>query len=63
MNKLLESPVVKRVFRTVVSVGVPAAIQLVTDSTNPLIMLIVAPALNGLGKWLRDKYQLPNVPI
>lgn len=62
MTSIMNSPIWKRIFRSAVALAVPVAINAVGLSTNPLILLI-APALNGLGKWLRDKYDLPNVPI
>lgn len=54
--------ILKRIFRSAVAVGVPVAIQWITASTNPTIMLL-APVLMGIGKWLRDKYQIPYVPV
>ena len=62
MSKIMNSPTLKRIFRGVVALGVPAAIQYAGVSANPAVLLI-APALNGLGKWLRDKYNLPNIPV
>jgi hypothetical protein len=54
--------ILKRMFRAAVSVGVPVAIQYVTASSNPVI-LALAPILMGFGKWLRDNYKVPYVPI
>jgi len=52
----------KRVLRSAVSIGIPVAVQYFAASTNPLFLL-AAPLLTGIGKWLRDKHQVPYVPV
>lgn len=54
--------ILKRVFRVAVAVGVPVAAQYLASSTNPLFLL-AAPLLAGIGKYLRDKHQVPYVPV
>ena len=54
--------ILKRVFRAAVSIGIPVAVQYFAASTNPLFLL-AAPLLTGIGKWLRDKYAVPFVPV
>ena len=61
-KKLYNDPVAQRIFRGVVSIGVAYGLQVVAASTNPTILLI-APVLNGIGKWIRDKYKVANVPV
>jgi hypothetical protein len=54
--------ILKRAFRAAVAAGVPALIQYVTNSTNPWIMA-ATPALMAIGKYLRDKFNLPYIPV
>jgi hypothetical protein len=61
-KKLYNSPTVKRIFRGSVALAVAYGLQVAATSTNPTILLL-GPAINGIGKWLRDKYKIPNVPI
>jgi hypothetical protein len=62
IKKLYNDAVVQRVFRGVVSIGIAYGLQVVAASTNPVILL-AAPVINGIGKWLRDKYSISNVPV
>jgi hypothetical protein len=62
ITKLYNNPIAQRVFRGAVSIGVAYGLQIVAASTNPAILL-VAPVLNGIGKWIRDKYAVSNVPV
>lgn len=62
LKKLYNHPISKRVFRGAVSVGIAYGLQVVAASTNPLILL-AAPVINGIGKWIRDTYNIPNVPV
>jgi hypothetical protein len=62
--------IAKRAFRALIAAavgsGIPLAIQYVTTSTNPWFIAaapMATAALMGIGKFLRDKYQLPYVPI
>lgn len=54
--------ILKRVFRVAVAIGIPLVAQYLAGSTNPLFLL-AAPLLSGIGKWLRDKYLIPYLPI
>lgn len=54
--------ILKRAFRAAVAAGVPALFQYVAGSTNPWIMA-ATPLLMSLGKFLRDKYKLPYIPV
>ena len=61
-KKMYNSPTVKRIFRGGVALAVAYGLQVAAASTNPTILLI-APVLNGIGKWIRDKYKVANVPV
>jgi hypothetical protein len=62
VKKLYNDPVVQRIFRGAVGIGIAYGLQIAAASTNPTILLL-APVINGIGKWIRDKYKVPNIPI
>ncbi len=62
--------ILKRALRALVSavvgIGIPLIIQYLGLSTNPWIILaspLITAALMAFGKFLRDKFNLSNVPI
>ena len=61
-KKMYNSPTVKRIFRGGVALAVAYGLQVAAASTNPTILLL-GPIINGVGKWIRDKYGITNVPI
>lgn len=69
MNRLYMG-ILKRAVRAAVAAavgtGIPAAIQYFDASTSPLIMAaspLITAGLMAVGKFLRDKFRMPNVPV
>lgn len=69
MNKLYMS-IAKRAFRALVAAavgtGIPVAIQYITASTNPWLIAatpLATSALMAIGKFLRDKFNVPYLPV
>lgn len=49
-----------------IGTGIPALIKYLEISTDPWLMAaspLLTAALLGAGKFLRDKFNLPNVPV
>ncbi len=55
-----EKRALKRIGRSIVVITIEELIRLVTRTPWTLFLI---PALQGLGKWLRDRWGVKHVPI
>ena len=55
-----EKDALKRFGRGVAGIAVSEIIALLTGKP---FFIVLAPVINALAKWLRDKFKIPNVPI
>jgi len=55
-----EKDALKRFGRGVVGLALSEIIALLTGKP---FFIALAPVINALAKWLRDKFKIPNVPV